>query len=157
MVRAAAFAAVNGFDEGYWNGYEDVDLCLRLQSHGLLVFEPASVLTHHESKSGPQRFSKVRENVRRLHDRWLGRVEVDGIVEADGRFRWTNAARIRDLDGRAVHEALPDSRVAGRVSIVILTWNQLDVTRTCLESLARHTAPQHEWVFVDNEIGRAHV
>jgi GT2 family glycosyltransferase len=150
MVRAAAFAAVNGFDEGYWNGYEDVDLCLRLQSHGLLVLEPASTLTHHESKSGPQRFSKVRENVRRLHDRWLGRVEVDGIVEADGRFRWTNAARIRDLDGRAAHEALPATRVAGRVSIVILTWNQLDVTRACLESLARHTDPQHEWVFVDN-------
>lgn len=150
MVRRDAFEAVGGFDEGYWNGYEDVDLCLRLQAHGLLVYEPTSVLTHHESKSGPQRFAKVLQNVERLHAHWLGRVAVDGIVDGDGRFRWTEAARIRDLAGTPVQDVLPPGRIAGRVSIVILTWNQLDVTKTCVESLRRHTSARHEWVFVDN-------
>ncbi|MEY4374533.1 MAG: hypothetical protein RL760_699, partial [Candidatus Eisenbacteria bacterium] len=150
MVRREAFEAVGGFDEGYWNGYEDVDLCLRLQPHGLLVYEPTSVLTHHESKSGPQRFAKVMQNVERLHRQWIGRVAVDGIVEGDGRFRWTEAALIRDLAGTPIQEVLPPGRVAGRVSLVILTWNQLDVTKACIESLRRHTSARHEWVFVDN-------
>ncbi len=150
MVRREAFEAVGGFDEGYWNGYEDIDLCLKLQAHGLLVYEPTSVLTHHESKSGPQRFAKAMQNVERLHDRWLGHVAVDGVIEPDGRFRWTEAARIRDLAGSPVRDTLPAGRVPGRVSLVILTWNQLDVTRACIDSLRRHTAPEHEWVFVDN-------
>src|SRR5262249_5838125 len=90
LVRKAAFDSVGGFDEDYWNGYEDVDLCLRLQEQGgLLVFEPASVLTHHESRSGPERFSRVNANVARLHERWLRRARPDARIDRSGRFTWT--------------------------------------------------------------------
>ena len=52
MIRSEAFQDVGGFDEGYWNGYEDVDLCLALGAKGWrIVYEPASVLMHHESAS----------------------------------------------------------------------------------------------------------
>lgn len=37
-----------------------------------------------------------------------------------------------------------------KVSIVILTFNQLEMTRQCLESLEKHTAPGHEVIVVDN-------
>ena len=74
LFRRDAFEAAGGFDEGYWNGYEDVDLCLAVRDAGWrIVYEPASVLYHHESVSGPERFRKVDANVARLQERWVGR------------------------------------------------------------------------------------
>lgn len=68
-VRRACWEYVAGFDEGFWNGNEDVDLCLRAHPWQVL-YEPDAVLTHHESASGPERWVKVRENVQRLTDKW---------------------------------------------------------------------------------------
>ena len=155
LVRKTAFDEVQGFDEGYWNGYEDVDLCFKLQElEHLLVYEPASVLTHHESMSGPERFSKVPENIARLHGRWAGRVAPDAVIDRQGKFAWTEAARIRDhrLAGSAtpVPRDASAPRQAGLVSIVMLTFNQLDVTKQCLASIERNTPEPHEIVFVDN-------
>lgn len=152
LVRKSAFTTAGGFDEGYWNGYEDIDLCLKLQAAGgLLVYEPASMLTHHESKSGDQRFSKVAANIARLHARWLGTAQPDGVRESDGTFTWTDALRIRDHSS-STGDSPPVSagRVHGCVSIVILTLNQLEYTRQCVESIQRHTPEPHELVFVDN-------
>lgn len=74
LFRREAFEGAGGFDEGYWNGYEDVDLCLALRDAGWrVVYEPASTLYHHESVSGPERFRKIDDNVQRLQDRWTGR------------------------------------------------------------------------------------
>ncbi len=82
MVRRSAFNAIGGFDEGYWNGYEDVDLCLSLGAAGWrIVYEPASVLIHHESASGPERFRRTDDNIARLQERWAGRVIPDFVVK----------------------------------------------------------------------------
>ena len=63
--------AWTGFDEGYWNGYEDIDLCLTARALGWkVVYEPSSVVVHLESQSGPDRWSGVQDNVRRLQERW---------------------------------------------------------------------------------------
>jgi GT2 family glycosyltransferase len=85
LVRRQDFKAVSGFDEGYWNGYEDLDLCLKLAAAGKrLVYQPLSVVTHHESQSGPERFRQAAANIQRLHQHWLGKVQVDAIIQADG-------------------------------------------------------------------------
>lgn len=56
-----------GFDEGYWNGYEDVDLCLSLDC----VAVGKSTVMHHESASDRvARFGKAQENIARLRGRW---------------------------------------------------------------------------------------
>jgi glycosyltransferase involved in cell wall biosynthesis len=84
LVRGRAFFAVNGFDEGYWNGYEDVDLCFKLTKAGWrLVYRPESTVIHHESKSDG-RFSAVNENFARLKNKWLGIIEPDIIIHMDG-------------------------------------------------------------------------
>jgi GT2 family glycosyltransferase/glycosyltransferase involved in cell wall biosynthesis len=83
LVRRDAFSAVGGFDEGYWNGYEDVDLCFKLAAQGWhLIYEPASVVRHYESKSGPERFRRARQNIERLHHKWLGKVQPAAIITA---------------------------------------------------------------------------
>ena len=73
-IRSDVFDQLNGFDPGFRNGYEDVDLCLRARDAGYrVVFEPSSVVTHLESASGPERFQYVSENVARLRNRWARR------------------------------------------------------------------------------------
>ncbi len=91
-IRRRDFDAVGGWDEGYWNGNEDVELCLAVRATGRrIAYEPASVVVHHESVSGPERFSRVDDNVRRLTERWFGRVPVTFVIE-DGVARRVGAA-----------------------------------------------------------------
>jgi GT2 family glycosyltransferase len=71
-IRRDVFIELDGFDEGFWNGYEDVDLCLRASSCGLVnMYDPTSTVVHLESQSGPDRWTAVRENVFRLRAKWM--------------------------------------------------------------------------------------
>ena len=65
-VNADTFAATGGFDEGFRNGYEDVDLCLRLA--GAYYTADAEVV-HLESQTAG-RFDHVAHNVQLLNERW---------------------------------------------------------------------------------------
>jgi GT2 family glycosyltransferase len=70
-IRRNTFHTLGGFDEGYWNGYEDVDLCLAAVDAGLRnVYDPHATVTHLESQSGSERWSAVAENVTRLRTKW---------------------------------------------------------------------------------------
>lgn len=81
-VRAHAFAGVGGFDEGYWNCFEDVDLCLQLGRAGWRVaYVPTCVVTHHESQSGPERRTGIPAGAQRFADRWRGRITPDAVYD----------------------------------------------------------------------------
>ena len=70
-IKRKAFDAVGGFDEGYWNGYEDIDLCLKVNEAGYKVHDsPDAQVMHYESASGPERFARVGDNIPRLQTRW---------------------------------------------------------------------------------------
>jgi GT2 family glycosyltransferase len=72
------FLALGGFDEIFWNGYEDVDYCLRVRERGLrVVYEPTATLVHFESQSGVQRKRQVVHNIRVLGSRWGSRINPD--------------------------------------------------------------------------------
>jgi len=78
LIPRNVFFQVGGFDEQFYNGYEDVDLCLRLRERGYrVVYTPWAQLIHHESVSGPERFRKFRENLDILNTRWSGRISPD--------------------------------------------------------------------------------
>src|ERR1019366_8002014 len=63
-------------------------------------------------------------------------VAADGVVSPAG------TTRIRPYASGSVETV--------DTSIVILTHNQLAHTKTCLESIARHTPEAHELILVDN-------
>ncbi len=119
LVRRDAFEAAGGFDEGYWNGCEDLDLCFSLAAAGWgLVYEPASCLVHHESASGPERWRAVNDNVRRLGERWAGRVVPDllvdeaGVVHPHPALAWRPDPGLRAagaVDGRGLRQLGPGS------------------------------------------------
>jgi GT2 family glycosyltransferase len=132
LVRRRAFDDAGGFDEGYWNGYEDVDFCLALGERGwLCVYEPQSVLVHHESQSGPERFRKAGDNVRRLHEKWRSRVRVNCILHDNGETEpvcrdsirplalpddWTFERALRDLRGESPLADAPSRNAFERVN-----------------------------------------
>lgn len=72
-ISTMAFRTIGGFDERYWNGYEDVDLCLRARRAGWTCwYEASATVVHLESQSGPARWTHVAHNIRLLHDTWIG-------------------------------------------------------------------------------------
>jgi len=98
LLRRAAYEQAGGFDERYWNGYEDIDLCLQLGGLGWKVmYEPASVVTHVESASGPERFRLVDQNVARLMSRWGGKVDLDILIGERGDVALNPRGSLADL------------------------------------------------------------
>lgn len=69
-IRRETFLHVGGFDENYRNGYEDVDLCLRLEAQDFRHYVAnRSVVLHHVSAS-PDRFARESDNLRFFLRRW---------------------------------------------------------------------------------------
>lgn len=70
LVARALWTQLGGFDEGYVNGCEDVDLALRtLAANRTNAVTWRSVIHHHISSS-PGRKSRDEENTRRFTQRW---------------------------------------------------------------------------------------
>ncbi len=87
LIRRDVFEAVGGLDEGYRNGFEDVDLCLKVGEAGWrIVYQPASVLYHLESQT-PGRMAHEQHNGDRLFARWGDHwwlPDEDAIYVGDG-------------------------------------------------------------------------
>ncbi len=88
LVKQSEFAALGGFDTAFLNGYEDIDLCLRLGARDREVrYAPTSVVYHLESVTrwpdGPE---PAGENERLYDQRWRSRVQPDEFQHflADG-------------------------------------------------------------------------
>jgi len=80
LVRRAAFEAAGGFDTEFANGYEDVDLCLRLGELGYEVhYCPTSVVVHHEAITRGDVPDTLEHNDRLYHERWAQRVRPDDV------------------------------------------------------------------------------
>jgi GT2 family glycosyltransferase/radical SAM superfamily enzyme YgiQ (UPF0313 family)/Flp pilus assembly protein TadD len=70
LIRRELFEAVNGFDEQFINGFEDVDLCLKVREKGAhVIYQPRSVVYHLESQT-PGRNDRNEHNSRLLEERW---------------------------------------------------------------------------------------
>ena len=61
---------LGGFDGGYLNGYEDVDICLRHREAGGHVWYAAECVVVHLESQSPGRFTHAQQNVARLQARW---------------------------------------------------------------------------------------
>jgi GT2 family glycosyltransferase/ubiquinone/menaquinone biosynthesis C-methylase UbiE len=93
-LRKSDFESVGGFDESFWNGFEDVDLCFKLFKRGKkIVYQPKSVIIHYESKGGEERFKRTRQNTKLLLEKWMGKIEPDIVV---------NGSQVREGISRAI-------------------------------------------------------
>jgi GT2 family glycosyltransferase len=77
LVRRGAFEAAGGFDLGYLNSLEDVDLCLRIgEAGGEVHYCSEAVLVHLESVSRG-RSDRFERSVALYRERWRRRVHRD--------------------------------------------------------------------------------
>jgi GT2 family glycosyltransferase len=77
LVEKAKYDFVGGLDEEVLAiAYNDVDLCLKLQSCGLKnVYVPHAVLLHHETQSrghdlSPNQIARYAQELKAFQDRW---------------------------------------------------------------------------------------
>lgn len=78
LVQREAFEKVGGFDNAFTNGYEDVDLCLRIREIGYEIhYCHESVLCHLEAVSRDPRGPEEKHNSRLYLSRWGHLVEPD--------------------------------------------------------------------------------
>jgi len=134
LVRADAFRAAGAFDEGFENGYEDIDLCLRLgEAGGKILFVAESVVTHHEAVSGG-RFKNEAANLDRLQQRWMERLPR----------AWF------DLDYRRQAAQAPSRAGRTPASVVVVVDDALGTIAPCLENLRCTLGPSDELILVDD-------
>ena len=76
-IRRELFLDLDGFDEGFVNGWEDVDLCVRARLAGhRVVYRGDVVLTHAEGMTRSRRFDESA-NERLFFSRYAGQIEDD--------------------------------------------------------------------------------
>ncbi|NTV91345.1 MAG: glycosyltransferase family 2 protein [Clostridiales bacterium] len=76
-IKKCLFHELEGFDEGFRNGFEDVDLCLRAGERGKrILFIPESVVVHHSEQSRGRKDNEI-PNLKRFFSRWKDRVRQD--------------------------------------------------------------------------------
>ena len=94
MITSQCFHSLNGFDESYINGFEDVDLCLRAQARHWGVGVCGQSLIVHHGSSTPGRFDAEPQNQDRFREKWHSLVVSDlaYIADADG-INWPKRSR----------------------------------------------------------------
>lgn len=91
LVRREAFAAAGGFDVGFHNSLEDVDLCLRIGETGAEVHYCAEAVVTHLESASRGRQDRFQRSLALYRERWRGRVRrddlalyaEDGLIEAE--------------------------------------------------------------------------
>jgi O-antigen biosynthesis protein len=115
LVKKSAFLAAGGFDEQFVNGFEDVDLCLKLGRMGLRHYVAnGSVIEHHVSASeGRNQFEM--ENSRHFQERW--REQMPCILTPRERRRFAANYLLRCVCKRSHFRA----KKIGQMLLTILT------------------------------------
>jgi len=93
LIRRDLFNEVNGFDERFVHGSEDIDLCLKIREKGYRVFFcPKSILTHFEQvtlKDLGKRFKKrsTKKNDRLFVKKWGDKIDCFKLISSYGDYK----------------------------------------------------------------------
>jgi GT2 family glycosyltransferase len=106
VIERELWEKLGGFDEGFHNGGEDVDLCFRARATGRVnAVALRSVILHHISAS-PGRALRNEDNSRRLALRWRAALEHAAL------HRWCWHYLDREWNSPHASLAHPDARAA---------------------------------------------
>jgi GT2 family glycosyltransferase len=77
LTCAHVFRQVGGLDEGFRNGCEDLDYCLKVPELGREVWYCGASRIDHYGQSTPGRMADDAANLRRFRERWAARLRAD--------------------------------------------------------------------------------
>ncbi|MHA1395277.1 MAG: glycosyltransferase family 2 protein, partial [Promethearchaeota archaeon] len=80
LVKKNLFNRLNGFDEDFINGWEDIDLCLRAKELGIHIYYCAKAVLVHYLYSSQGRFTHERENKLLFKDKWINHRRVNVLT-----------------------------------------------------------------------------
>ncbi len=106
LMRKETFAKYNGFDEQYWNGFEDIDLCLRLDACGHLNEVAFDSRVGHWVSASPGRKDKDAANIRRFLRQWGDQTELWGLDDWPRHYLRRHATCPWRLNGRKTLDAI---------------------------------------------------
>ena len=106
LLRRSLWRELGGFDEGYVNGGEDIDLGYRARATGRVnVVALRSVVRHHVSSS-PGRKARDEQNSFRLAQRWEHELSADAWRPWCREFLRSSFGRPREREYRLVFSSL---------------------------------------------------
>jgi len=72
LVKSEVFREVGGFDEGYENGFEDIDFCNKVREKGYkIALCGRTELIHYEKQSRGYDKDRFQKNIGRYIEKWL--------------------------------------------------------------------------------------
>jgi GT2 family glycosyltransferase len=80
MVARERFLGMGGFDEGYRNGYEDLDFCCRVRAAGGTVWLASESVLYHFESASDGRYRSDEANAARFSAAWTDWLARDALV-----------------------------------------------------------------------------
>lgn len=102
-IRAAPWRQLGGFDEGFVNGCEDIDLCLRATTAGLRHYVALRSVVRHHISSSTGRNLRNEQNTFRLVQRWTEQIVFLAARDWSRHFieqHWDQSFLYDDILGR---------------------------------------------------------
>lgn len=93
LIRRDVFLSAGGFDEGYRNGMEDIDLCVRLRLEGYRHYVANRSVVEHFVSSSPGRHTHNDANTERFRKKWSATTMEWGRREWAGEYLQRYARR----------------------------------------------------------------
>jgi GT2 family glycosyltransferase/glycosyltransferase involved in cell wall biosynthesis len=96
LVRRSVFLELEGFDPNFHNGWEDIDLCLRLRERGYKVWYAADSVIYHRISATAGRFERETQNETYFTQKWLDKIvpDLEQYLIRDGQLPPVSASRI---------------------------------------------------------------
>lgn len=79
LIKSEVFSKLNGFDEIYKNGCEDIDLYLRADQMGYRIGVNKNVILDHNEGSSAGRYDHLEENIIVFNTRWKNKCQINPI------------------------------------------------------------------------------
>jgi GT2 family glycosyltransferase len=114
-IRRTDFDAVGGFDEGFLNGGEDVDLCFKVAALGKSIYvSHQSQIKHHVALSRDLKSPQNEKNSRFLFQKWRPEIKNE-LSKVWQPLLSSDIAYSQNLDGSLISEFLASPGTAARV------------------------------------------
>ena len=145
LIERELYLDCGGLNEAYRNGFEDIDLCLKVGQRGRRIVCCTSAFIYHYGQTSITRADDDRENEALFLSRWRARVAIDepDFLRRDSRDARTPAAVVPARSRAAVH--LPDAAVYFADSMArpsALTWFNIELALALRRrGIAVHLAP----------------
>lgn len=157
MIRRDALEKIGYLDNELFLGNDDLDVSWRLRLQGYQIMVATDVFVYHAGQvsfsSEPSETTKrlVQQSTDHLYRKLAAHYAPAPVPPPFELWAidWFNpsAEALAATESDRLQKAKSDNQL---VSIIILAWNQLQFTQTCLESINRNTPEPYQLIMVDN-------